>query len=172
MLAGVAGGVADRLDMDPSLVRIIWALLIILTGGLALLVYIVMAIVVPEDPWEDEPIPSPGDGPADDVGSTAATAVVDTSTTSASAGEATTATVAPMPAAAPMTASRRSRRRERGGPGGGALVLGLLLIVLGGVFLLRQLIPGFDFGNWWPVLLIGLGLVLIIVAVVPGRRSD
>src|SRR5919108_243236 len=50
MLAGVAAGIADYWDADPSLVRIIWALLVIPTGGVALLVYIVMAIVVPEEP--------------------------------------------------------------------------------------------------------------------------
>lgn len=49
MLAGVAGGLAEIWGADPSLVRIIWALLVVFTGGLALLVYIVMAIVVPEE---------------------------------------------------------------------------------------------------------------------------
>ena len=48
MLAGVAGGLAELWDADPSLVRIIWALLVFFTGGIAFLVYIVMAIVVPE----------------------------------------------------------------------------------------------------------------------------
>jgi phage shock protein C len=50
MLAGVAAGVADALDADPSLVRIAWALLVIFTGGIAFVVYVVMAIVVPEAP--------------------------------------------------------------------------------------------------------------------------
>ena len=49
MLAGVAGGLAEIWGADPALVRIIWALLAILTGGAALLVYIVMAIVVPDE---------------------------------------------------------------------------------------------------------------------------
>jgi phage shock protein C len=49
MLAGVAGGLAEMWGADPSLVRIIWALLVLFTGGVALLVYIVMAIVVPEE---------------------------------------------------------------------------------------------------------------------------
>jgi phage shock protein C len=48
MLAGVAGGLAEMWDADPSLVRIAWALLVLFSGGIALLVYIVMAIVVPE----------------------------------------------------------------------------------------------------------------------------
>ena len=50
MFAGVAGGVAERLDLDPSLVRVVWLILIFLTGGLFFLLYIVMAIVVPEAP--------------------------------------------------------------------------------------------------------------------------
>ncbi len=50
VLAGVAGGLAERLDLDPSLVRIIWAILVVLSGGLFLLLYVIMAIVVPEAP--------------------------------------------------------------------------------------------------------------------------
>jgi len=52
VLAGVAGGLADNIGADPSIVRVVWAILVPLTGGLALLAYVVMAIVVPED---DEP---------------------------------------------------------------------------------------------------------------------
>ena len=55
MITGVAGGVAEQLDADPSLIRIVWTVLIVLTGGLALLVYIVMAVVVPERPPGQEP---------------------------------------------------------------------------------------------------------------------
>jgi phage shock protein C len=49
MLAGVAGGLAEMWGADPTLVRLIWALLVIFTGGIALVVYIVMAIIVPEE---------------------------------------------------------------------------------------------------------------------------
>ena len=51
VLAGVAGGLAERLDLDPSLVRIVWAILVVLSGGLFLLLYVIMAIVVPEAPY-------------------------------------------------------------------------------------------------------------------------
>jgi phage shock protein PspC (stress-responsive transcriptional regulator) len=54
MIAGVAGGLAERFDIDPSFVRVAWVLLTILTGGIFFVAYIVMAIVVPEDPI-DEP---------------------------------------------------------------------------------------------------------------------
>jgi phage shock protein C len=62
IIAGVAGGLADLWDIDPSIVRIGWVILTPITGGLALLVYIVMAIVVPEE----RPVPGsgPGWGPA------------------------------------------------------------------------------------------------------------
>lgn len=50
MIAGVCGGVAARLDIDPSIVRVIWALLVIPTGLIALAAYVVMWLVVPEAP--------------------------------------------------------------------------------------------------------------------------
>ena len=37
ILAGVAGGLAENLDADPSIIRIVWVLLVFLTGGIALL---------------------------------------------------------------------------------------------------------------------------------------
>jgi phage shock protein PspC (stress-responsive transcriptional regulator) len=49
MIFGVAGGMAEWFDVDPSVVRLVWALLI-LAGGVGLLLYIVAAIVVPEAP--------------------------------------------------------------------------------------------------------------------------
>src|SRR4051794_41688315 len=61
MIAGVAGGVAEHLDADPSIIRIVWAVLIFLTGGLALLVYIVMAFVVPERPIGMEVVRPPAE---------------------------------------------------------------------------------------------------------------
>ena len=42
MLGGVAGGLAEYFDLDPSLVRVAWAVLIIASGRLFLLLYIVM----------------------------------------------------------------------------------------------------------------------------------
>jgi phage shock protein C len=52
VIAGVAGGVAEYLDLDPAIVRVIWALLAIITGGVFFVLYIVMWVVVP---LPDEP---------------------------------------------------------------------------------------------------------------------
>ncbi len=48
LLFGVAGGLAEYFDIDPVLVRVGWVLLTIATGGIGLIVYIVMAIVTPD----------------------------------------------------------------------------------------------------------------------------
>ena len=42
-IAGVAGGMADYLEVDPTIVRILWILAAIFTGGLMLLLYILLA---------------------------------------------------------------------------------------------------------------------------------
>ena len=50
-LAGVCGGLAAYLNVDSSLVRLLFVLFA-LTGGPGLLIYIILAIVVPEAPSE------------------------------------------------------------------------------------------------------------------------
>ncbi len=51
VLAGVCAGIADRLDMDPALVRVGYAVLALLTGIFPLLVlYIIMVVMIPEEP--------------------------------------------------------------------------------------------------------------------------
>lgn len=49
MLAGICGGLAEYFAVDPSLVRLACVLLC-LYAGTGLLVYILVAIIIPEDP--------------------------------------------------------------------------------------------------------------------------
>jgi phage shock protein C len=157
ILAGVAGGVAEHLDADPSIVRIVWAILIFPTGGLALLAYIVMAIVVPERPF-GVAAPMPGGDPAQASGPVPAGSWV-----------------APDGSNVPQASSTSRRARRRRDPADRAragLVGGIVLIGLGGIFLVREFIPAFDFDLWWPTLLIGLGILLVVVALVPSRHSS
>jgi phage shock protein C len=60
VLFGVAGGVAEWLDVDPAVVRIVFALLV-LTAGFGLLLYLIMAIVIPEEPELLTAPPAPAD---------------------------------------------------------------------------------------------------------------
>jgi phage shock protein C len=50
LLAGVAGGIANYLDVDPTLVRLVWLLTLITTGPLAALAYLGCALIIPRDP--------------------------------------------------------------------------------------------------------------------------
>ena len=49
LLAGVAAGVAEFFDLDPTLVRVLWFVSIFF-GGIGLLLYIGMALIVPLEP--------------------------------------------------------------------------------------------------------------------------
>ncbi|MDE2819825.1 MAG: PspC domain-containing protein [Chloroflexota bacterium] len=48
-IAGVCGGIADYLAVDPTIVRIIWALFAI-AGGPGVVLYIILAAIIPEEP--------------------------------------------------------------------------------------------------------------------------
>ena len=58
-IAGVAAGVAEFFDLDPTLVRLVWFLSIFF-GGFGLLLYIVMAIIVPNEPLSEEELADAG----------------------------------------------------------------------------------------------------------------
>ena len=47
MVAGVAGGLAEYLSIDPTLVRLIFVLLA-LAGGPGLIIYLVLWLIMPE----------------------------------------------------------------------------------------------------------------------------
>jgi phage shock protein C len=49
MLFGVAGGLADYLNIDPVLVRLFFVLLALSTNWFGVLAYIVLAILMKED---------------------------------------------------------------------------------------------------------------------------
>src|SRR5512146_2811448 len=48
-IAGVCGGLAEYLDMDPTLVRLIWVMLALFVGW-GILGYLIAWIVLPEQP--------------------------------------------------------------------------------------------------------------------------
>jgi len=48
MIAGVCAGVGEYLNIDPTVVRLLFVLGFFLTGPGILLAYLIMAIVVPE----------------------------------------------------------------------------------------------------------------------------
>jgi phage shock protein C len=61
MLAGVCGGVAEYVSIDSTVLRLLWALVVVFTGFVpGILVYIVAAIVMPIAPTAT-PTPPPAE---------------------------------------------------------------------------------------------------------------
>jgi phage shock protein C len=68
MLGGVAGGLADYFDFDPTVMRLLVVLAALLSGGVVIIAYIVMWIVIPEAPTT----PTSGSGGTGDGAANAA----------------------------------------------------------------------------------------------------
>jgi phage shock protein C len=140
MIGGVAAGLAAYLNSDPALVRIVWAILVVVTGGAALVVYIVAWIVVPEEPV----------GPAEPIAPT----------TDPVTGEVVSPAVEPAAAAT-------STHSGAGGQAG--VVIGIGLVVIGLWFLLRDYLPEIDWSLIWPLVLVGIGALVLVTSM---RRRE
>jgi phage shock protein C len=187
IISGVAAGVAERLDLDPSLVRVGWAILMVLTGGLAFLVYLVLWAVTPEEPPEaamgtgragpagpafGAPPPGPGVAGFTATGSPASADPTPTPGSPApgvgpsgtSPGWAPGASDWRDQRRAERDARRAARRARREGrdSGSGALVAGAVLVLLGVYFLARQYLPGIEVDRLWPAALVVIGVLLVL----------
>ncbi|MCA9809651.1 MAG: PspC domain-containing protein [Candidatus Dadabacteria bacterium] len=52
MIAGICGGLGEMFSIDPTLIRLIAALIALFTVGTAVLVYVLGWIIIPEAPAE------------------------------------------------------------------------------------------------------------------------
>ncbi len=142
VVAGVCGGIAEYLQVDPTLVRVFFVVGTIITGGLGLLGYVVLIVLMP----------LPGQ-PAPFVKTAGAT----TSTPESAATSDTTAepTATTMPVVAPPADPEAAERRRA--------AAGLFLIALGAIFLLSN--AGlFRIVRWdlaWPLVFIAIGALLL-----------
>jgi phage shock protein C len=195
VFSGLCGGMAEHFDLDPALVRLAWVVLDVLTGIFPLLVvYIVMVMVVPEEPPIGAPGPWPGwsgpqwgpgapGGPPEGTSAGAAPDVTAAGAAGPAGGGPATGDQAggawggwgsPPPVGSDWRSARAYARAQRraqraywrqqrwGGDASSAgLVFGLILVIVGGVFLLQQAMPGFDSALIWPIGLIVLGALLL-----------
>ena len=155
ILFGVAGGLAQYVHLDPALVRLIIVLITFATGGMAILFYLVLAIIMPK---EETSATEPREILRENVQSI----VSETTEAGRRVGEAfrggatTPETGDEPPPEAPGSTSAHN-------------TLGWVLIALGVILLLVNL--GwwwFDWGKFWPLVLIAIG---IAISVGRARRS-
>ncbi|MCL5074631.1 MAG: PspC domain-containing protein [Chloroflexi bacterium] len=139
MLFGVCGGLAQYFDLDPTLVRLIFVL-IVLAGGTGILAYIVLAIVMPE---ESSVAVHPREVLRENI--------AEIKETAKELGE-------ELRAGFGGQAGVPTERRTRG-----AYTAGLILILLGVVFLMSNF-HLFWWFNWhllWPLILVAIGVALL-----------
>ena len=48
MLCGVCGGLGEYLNVDPTVIRILWILFIFFSFGMAVLIYFIAAVIMPD----------------------------------------------------------------------------------------------------------------------------
>jgi phage shock protein PspC (stress-responsive transcriptional regulator) len=144
MLFGVCGGLAKYFGVDSSIMRIIVVVLALATG-IGILVYLLMAFIVP---LEGSTKTAPGDVVRENVDE-----IRDTAT---GIGKDVRDAFAPRPAEEPRSTDQaRTRRRN---------TFGLILICLGMIILFATL-GVFRWNVWavlWPVVLIAAGVVILI----------
>jgi phage shock protein PspC (stress-responsive transcriptional regulator) len=180
-LAGVAGGMAEYLDIDPTVMRILWILVGLLTAGFAILAYIVLAIVIPDAPWAPS-APAPagawGQGYAGYPSAPPASAPASGWATAGAAGAApSTGYAAPSAGYAPSgTAPAASwgayavpQPRTENRRFGAAAIVGVVFVVIGAVALADVVIPGWVApAALGPAILIAIGAAFVVSSI---RRS-
>lgn len=141
MIAGVAGGLAEYFGIDSVLMRVIFILIFFLGGG-GLIAYVILWIVVPEEQLvfnmsgSQNTSTEPGSTPNinNDIKSDA---------TSQNYFE-----------NYKKELDQKSNNRSMLG--------GLILIVIGMLFLADNFIPRVHFGDFWPLILIAIGIGLLL----------
>jgi phage shock protein C len=142
MIAGVCSGLAEYFDLEVTWMRIIFVFAFIF-GLSGFIIYLILWIVVPSRPIM----------PNYSAFNTDYRVYDETSAYPPAGGN-----VSPTPMPPYMSAKRTP------GSGNGRLIAGIILIGLGGFFLMEEfdIIPYWmDFGRLWPLAIIFLGLLLI-----------
>lgn len=135
VIGGVAGGLADYFNIDVVLARVIFVLLALFGGG-GVLIYIVMWIIIPtQDTFH---------------GNTQTHNYADDSTTNESGlddnSEGTGSEIV----------GNKNKKNSNTG-----LIAGVILIFMGLIFLADRLMPWYNITDFWPLLLVFVGVLLI-----------
>ncbi|MEG8946116.1 PspC domain-containing protein [Rosettibacter firmus] len=124
VLGGVAGGLAEYFGLDPILMRVIFVL-ITLINGIGILLYIILWIIIPEEPLELAYNINQEEKKDNQE---------------------------------PQQSQTIFESRKNGK---GRTVIGIILIIIGLLFLAERFIPSFCFEDIIPITLIIIGVLLI-----------
>lgn len=132
-VAGVAGGLGEFFGVDPVIVRVIFAILAIAGGG-GVLIYVLLWIFVP---YRTEGEFTGSSNPQESNEFTKNNEKVSDKDFIS------------------------EKTEEKTGHSKGSIFAGIILIMLGFIFLADRIIPNINFGDFWPVILIVIGLLML-----------
>lgn len=133
VIGGVASGLADYFNIDVVLARVVFVLLAFFGGG-GVLIYIVMWIIIPAQNTNYHHQQRFNDGKT-----------TNESSTDESADNFNQET----------TGKRTVNQSNKG------LIAGIVLIFLGMLFLVDRLLPWYHVTEFWPLLLVAIGVLII-----------
>jgi phage shock protein PspC (stress-responsive transcriptional regulator) len=136
IIGGVCGGIAEYFGIDPTLVRLAFVLFALIEGA-GIIAYIIAWIIIPERP-EGQSTKSEEE-------------VYDVELNSDDKDE--EGEYRAEEKNSPHEEKKSKEQRKR--------ILGLILVALGIFFIIDSWIPGLYWRRFWPVVLIGLGVLLI-----------
>jgi len=132
VLGGVCSGLGQYFGIDPTLVRLVFVLLAL--SGTGILAYLILWIIIPVE-----------DRAGATTGETIKAGAEEIAEKAKALGESV---------------------RDHSGPASGALLFGAILVGVGGLLLLKNLdlhwLRWFSMRTFWPLILIGIGIVLLI----------
>ena len=146
MLGGVCGGLAEYFDVDATIVRVVFVISLFL-GGTGILAYILLWIIVPEEPFYFN---NPKDKSQQET-----TGQSETSTQNENSSQQNYSSTQSDFAKA-WDQQKQTQRKKR------STFFGAALIVLGFIVLADTWIPHLHFFHFFPIILIALGIGLII----------
>jgi phage shock protein C len=153
-IAGVCAGLAEYFNIDVAIVRVIFVLALIFHGG-GLLIYIIFWIVLPKKPFPINPnvdyrVPPPTPG---DSGNSFGGNPYGGNPYGENPFQNQSTQAQPFPIQPPRNSTSLV-----------AIVFGVILIIIGGSILLDDfdILPDWDFGQLWPIILIVVGCAIMI----------
>lgn len=140
MIGGVCAGIAEYFDIDPTLVRLAF-LFIVLARGAGLLAYIIAWVVIPQKPAHIKE---------------ESTNESDFEKKEETENKENNKDKKEDEKKTKKDSSKKRKSTEN------SKLLGVILIAMGGIFLVDIWVPHFYWGRIWPILIIGLGLGILI----------
>lgn len=135
VIGGVAGGLAEYFEIDPVLVRVLFVVSLFFHGA-GFIAYIILWIIVPQAPYVFD---MSNNVNSSLPGETSPNVQTDSENQAASYLK--------------QLDEKKSRRHRSAG---------IVLIIIGCIFLADNFIPRFHFSDFWPLILIAIGASLLI----------